>query len=203
VAKPGRGQTTSARSDVARALSWALPLSPWVYSSATLAFVTIPTHVHTGLAAPMAAGTAALIANGVSGVTQLVARARRWGPQAGTVGAVLAALGYAVTALAPSAMPLGVGLSLLIVLGCASGLLLREGLIDLEAAAPQRLRGALTGAFYTVSYIGFGLPMLLSTIGSAKAATTILAVMAVGALATAAARAARLRRNNHRQLSSA
>lgn len=196
---PGPEQTASGRPAIARALSWALPLSPWVYSSATLAFVTIPTHVHTGLAAPMAAGTAALIANGVSGITQLIARARQWGPQAGTIGAALAALGYAVAAAAPSTMPLGVGLSLLVVLGCASGLLLREGLIDLEAAAPQRLRGALTGTFYTVSYIGFGLPTLLSTIGSAEAAATILAVMAVLAFTTATARAVRLRRNTHRQ----
>jgi hypothetical protein len=111
---------------------------------------------------------------------------------------VLAALGYAVTAAAPSTMPLGVGLSLLVVLGCASGLLLREGLIDLEAAAPQRLRGALTGTFYTVSYLGFGLPMLLSTIGPAGSAA-ILAVMAALASATAASRAIRLRRDGHRQ----
>lgn len=96
-------------------------------------------------------------------------------------------------------MPLGLGLSLLVVLGCASGLLLREGLIDLEAAAPQRLRGALTGTFYTVSYIGFGLPMLLSTVGPGTADATILAVMAALALAAAASRAARLRRNTHRQ----
>jgi hypothetical protein len=85
------------------------------------------------------------------------------------------------------------------ILGCASGLLLREGLIDLEGAAPQHLRGALTGTFYTVSYIGFGLPLLLSAIGSAKAAAWILGTMAVLALATATARAVRLRRNSHRQ----
>jgi MFS family permease len=192
-------QPAPARRDVARALSWALPLSPFVYSSATLAFVTIPTHVHTGLAAPMAAGTAALIANGASGITQLIARARRWGPHAGTFGAVLAALGYAVTAAAPSKMPLGVGLSLLVILGCASGLLLREGLIDLEATAPRRLRGALTGTFYTVSYLGFGLPMLLSSIGSGNAGAMILAVLAMLALTAAATRAIRLRRVSHRQ----
>jgi MFS family permease len=198
VAARGQQPSVSARRDITRALSWALPLAPWVFASATLAFITIPTRVHTGLAAPIAAGTAALIANGASGITQLIARARRWGPQAGTFGAVLAALGYAVTAAAPSTIPLGVGLSLLVVLGCASGLLLREGLIDLEAAAPQRLRGALTGTFYTVSYLGFGLPMLLSTIGSAGSAA-ILAVMAVLASATAASRAIRLRRDGHRQ----
>src|ERR1700689_4892207 len=49
-----------------RALSWAMPLAPWVFASATLGFVTIPARVHTGLAAPIAAGVAALIVNGSS-----------------------------------------------------------------------------------------------------------------------------------------
>jgi MFS family permease len=198
-AERGQEPLGSVRQDIARALSWALPLAPWVFSSATLAFVTIPTRVHTGLAAPIAAGTAALIANGVSGLVQLIARARRWGPHTGTFGAVLAALGYAVTAMAPATIPLGVGVSLLVVLGCASGLLLREGLIDLEATAPQRLRGALTGTFYTVSYLGFGLPMLLSSVGSVEVAAVILETMTVLALVTAAGRAVRLRRDSHRQ----
>lgn len=198
-ARAGAGQSVPARQGSARALSWAMPLAPWVFSSATLAFITIPTHLHTGLAAPLAAGTAALIANGVSGLIQMIARARRWGPQAGTIGALLAALGYAVTAAAPPIMTLGLGLSLLVVLGCASGLLLREGLIDLEAAAPQRVRGALTGVFYTVAYIGFGLPLLLSMVGSAAASAMILAVMAVLASVTAISRAVRLRRVCHRQ----
>jgi hypothetical protein len=93
-------------------------------------------------------------------------------------------------------MTLELGLSMLVILGCASGLLLREGLIDLEAAAPQRVRGALTGAFYTVSYIGFGLPLLLSEV--AKGSAIILAAMAVLASATAVSRAVRLSRNSHR-----
>ncbi|HWS93981.1 MAG TPA: MFS transporter, partial [Mycobacterium sp.] len=189
---------TPARQGTARALSWAMPLAPWVFASATLGFITIPGRVHTGLAAPMAAGTATLLVNGVSGLIQVVARARRWGPQAGTAGAVLAALGYGVTALAPPAMSLVLGLPLFLVLGCTSGLCLREGLIDLEAAAPQRLRGALTGAFYVVTYIGFVLPLILTTVGSAASAM-ILCVMAVLALGTAVSRAARLRRDAHRQ----
>ena len=184
------------RQGSAWALSWAMPLAPWVFASATLAFVTMPSRVHTGLAAPMVAGIATLITNGVSALTQIVARARHWGPQAGTVGAVLAAFGYAVAAVAAPTITLGLGLSMLVILGCASGLLLREGLIDLEAAAPQEVRGALTGAFYTVSYIGFGLPLLLST--AAKCSVIILAAMAVLASATAVGRAVRLWRNRHR-----
>ncbi|HEX5256443.1 MAG TPA: MFS transporter [Mycobacterium sp.] len=181
-----------------RALSWAVPLAPWVYASATLGFVTIPTRLHTALAAPMAAGTATLIVNGVSGVVQVLARALRWGPQAGTAGAVLAALGYAIAAIAPPTLTPALGLPLLVVLGCASGLCLREGLIDVEAAAPPHLRGALTGVFYVITYVGFALPLVLTTVGSA-ASVVILSVMAVLASAAAVTRAVRLRRDSHRQ----
>jgi MFS family permease len=62
--------STPLRKGSACALSWAIPLAPWVFASATLAFVTIPTRVHTGFAAPMVAGIATLIANGVSALTQ-------------------------------------------------------------------------------------------------------------------------------------
>jgi MFS family permease len=192
-------QSTSAGRSSARALSWAIPLAPWVFASATLAFITIPTRLHTGLAAPLAAGTAALIVNGSSGLIQLVARARGWGRQSGTVAALLAALGYAAIAAAPPSMTLALGLPLLPILGCASGLSLRAGLIDLETSAPQHVRGALTGVFYAVTYIGFGLPLLLTTIGSAKDSAIILAVMAALAAGTAISRAVRLRRDSFRQ----
>jgi len=191
-------QSTPRAKSSARALSWALPLAPWVFASATLGFVAIPARVHTGLAAPMAAGIATLLVNGSSGLIQIIARAGKWGPRAGTAGAVLAALGYALTALAPATMTVTLSLPLLLVLGCASGLSLREGLIDLEAAAPQHVRGALTGMFYALTYIGFGLPLLLTTVES-DVSQAILAVMAVLASAAAVSRAARLRRDAHRQ----
>jgi MFS family permease len=192
------GPSAPARQSAAWALSWALPLAPWVFASATLGFITIPGRIHTGLAAPMAAGTAALLVNGISGLIQALARARRWGPRAGTAGAVLAALGYALTAAAPATMTSAFGLPLFLILGCASGLCLRAGLIDLEATAPQRIRGGLTGIFYVVTYIGFGLPLILTTVG-AVVSTTILAVMAVLALGTAVIRAVRLRGDGHRR----
>jgi hypothetical protein len=181
-----------------RALSWAMPMAPWVFASATLGFITIPARVHTGLAAPVAAGIAALIVNGSSGVIQLIARAGSWGPRAGTVGAALAAIAYALIAVAPPTMTLTLALPLLLILGCASGLSLREGLIDLEAAAPQHIRGALTGAFYALTYIGFGLPLLLTTVGF-SGEPIILAGMAALAASAAIFRTIRLRRNSHRQ----
>lgn len=195
---PDPGPATPSAQGVSRALSWAMPLAPWVYASATLGFVTLPTRLHTALAAPIAAGTATLIVNGVSGVVQVLARTRRWGPQTGTAGAALAAIGYVVAAMAPPTLTPALGLPLLLILGCASGLCLREGLIDLEAAAPQHLRGALTGAFYVVTYIGFAVPLLLATVDSAVS-VSILCAMAALASVTAVGRAARLRRDSHRR----
>jgi MFS family permease len=198
VATPGALPATTSRLSSTRALSWAMPLAPWVFASATLGFITIPARVHTGLAAPVAAGIAALIVNGSSGVIQMIARLGTWGPRTGIVGVALAALGYAATAMAPPTMTLAMSVALLLVLGCASGLSLREGLIDLEAAAPQHVRGMLTGAFYALTYIGFGLPLLLTSVGFGGS-QIILAVMALIAAAVAVTRALRLRRDSHRQ----
>ena len=181
-----------------RALSWALPLAPWVFASATLGFITIPARVHTGFAAATAAGAAALLVNGSSGVIQIIARLGNWGPRAGTIGAALAALSYAAIALSPPTMSLATSVALLLLLGCASGLSLREGLIDLEAAAPQHVRGMLTGAFYALTYIGFGLPLLLTSVGFGGS-QIILAVMALLAATASVTRALRLRRDSHRQ----
>lgn len=175
-----------------------MPLAPWVFASATLGFITIPARVHTGLAAPTAAGIAALIVNGASGVIQAVARIGSWGPRAGTVGAALAAVAYALIAVSPANMTLTLAVPLLLMLGGAGGLSLREGLIDLEAAAPQHVRGALTGVFYCATYIGFGLPLLLTSVGYGGT-QVILAVMAALAATAAISRVVRLRRDSHRQ----
>ena len=189
---------TAPQHGITRALGWALPLAPWVFASATLGFVTIPARVHTGLAAPVAAGLAALIVNGASGTIQVIARVGKWGPQSGTAGAVLAALSYALVAVAPPTMTMALSLPLLLILGCAAGLSLREGLIDLEAAAPQRVRGTLTGVFYSVTYVGFGLPLLLTSAGP-EITQLILGAMAVLASTAAISRTLRLRRDGHRQ----
>jgi hypothetical protein len=95
-------------------------------------------------------------------------------------------------------MTLTLAVPLLVMLGLASGLSLREGLIDLEAAAPQHIRGALTGAFYSATYIGFGLPLLLTSIGY-DGSQVVLAGMAVLAASAAIFRTMRLRRDGHRQ----
>ena len=50
-----------------------------------------------------------------------------------------------------------------VVLGCAYGLCLGQGLLDVERLAPLASRGVATGLFYVVSYSGFALPFVLNT----------------------------------------
>ncbi|MGO9925646.1 MAG: hypothetical protein ACLPLP_05720 [Mycobacterium sp.] len=69
---------------------------------------------------------------------------------------------------------------------------------DAAAAVGGAARGALTGAFYAVTYVGFGLPLILATVGSAVS-VMILAIMALLASATSVSRAVRLRRDGHRK----
>ena len=199
--RPSTDSSTSApqRRGAARAVSWAMPLAPWIFASVCLAGVSIPSRVHTTLTASLATGTATMLAIASGVVVQLVARSRGWGPQSGTVGALLAAAGYAATAAAPPVVSLWLALPLLVVLGCAYGLCLREGLVDLEAAAPQAIRGALTGAFYAFAYLGFGLPLLLTIAGPARGSALTLAGMSILATLVAVNRAIRLRQDQHRR----
>jgi hypothetical protein len=76
-----------------------------------------------------------------------------------------------------------------VVLGIAYGLCLREGLIDIETMSPARLRGTLTGVFYVVTYLGFGLPVLVVAIEPAVGAATPMLVLAALAATAAMVRA--------------
>ncbi len=163
-----------------------MPLAPWVFASATLGFVTIPGRLHTALAAPVAAGTATLIVNGVSGAVQVLARRGAGRPRlrGGRRGAAHPDPGAGRTAVR------GPGVRVRIVSARRAD---RSG--GRRAATPARRPD---GLFYVVTYIGFGLPLILASVRPGVA-TAILSGMAVLAMTAAVGRAARLRRDDHRQ----
>ncbi|GAA3171550.1 MFS transporter [Rhodococcus baikonurensis] len=127
--------------NVKGALLWALPLAPWVFASATVSFVTMTARLGDRYSGPLLPGFAAALTLGAGILVQTAARHRNWGPQAGTVGAALAALGYLLVAVGGARPALGLFIVCALVLGTAYGLCLREGLLDLESLAP-RPRGA-------------------------------------------------------------
>lgn len=179
--------------DVKGALLWALPLAPWVFASATVSFVTMTARLGDRYSGPLLPGFAAALTLGAGILVQTAARHRNWGPQAGTVGAALAALGYLLVAVGGARPALGLFIVCALVLGTAYGLCLREGLLDLESLAPPASRGALTGIFYVGTYLGFGLPVLLVVIEPTMGPSLPLVILAAVAAVVAVVRFRRLR----------
>ncbi|MFE5646249.1 MFS transporter [Rhodococcus sp. NPDC056516] len=175
------------------ALFWALPLAPWVFASATVSFVTMTARLGDRYSGPLLPGFAAALTLGAGILVQTAARHRNWGPQAGTVGAALAALGYCLVAVGGAHPTLGLFIVCALVLGTAYGLCLREGLLDLESLAPPASRGALTGIFYVGTYLGFGLPVLLVVIEPTMGPSLPLVILAAVAAVVAVVRFRRLR----------
>ncbi|MCT6734890.1 MULTISPECIES: MFS transporter [Rhodococcus] len=182
-----------AERSVAFALLWALPLAPWVFASATVSFVTMTARLGDRYSGPLLPGFAAALTLGAGILVQTAARHRNWGPQAGTVGAALAALGYLLVAVGGARPALGLFIGCALVLGTAYGLCLREGLLDLESLAPPASRGALTGIFYVGTYLGFGLPVLLVVIEPTMGPSLPLVILAAVAAVVAVLRFRRLR----------
>ncbi|MCX0274022.1 hypothetical protein NLM24_25685 [Nocardia zapadnayensis] len=67
-------------------------------------------------------------------------------------------------------------------LGCAYGIALVSGLLEVQRlAAPEEL-AALTGAYYALAYLGFLLPSLLSLLGPAAGYPVLLGGLVLAAL---------------------
>lgn len=171
------------------ALRGALPLAVWVFACATVAMVTMVERMDYRFSGPLLPGVAAAVTLVTGVAVQVAARRFEWGAWSGVMGALAAAAGFGLVALAGDAPSLALFLLAAAVLGAAYGLCLRQGLVDIETLSPRAVRGALTGVFYAVTYLGFGLPVLLVAIEPAVGETAPLVVLAVLAGAVAVWRA--------------
>ncbi|BBA97189.1 putative multidrug resistance transporter [Actinacidiphila reveromycinica] len=173
-----------------RFLRVVLPLAPWVFGSAGIAYAVTPQLVdarvgHWGLAYATALTVLTL---GTGALVQPFAK--RLGARstvlAMSAAMVLMALGMAVCALdagtrSPWLAPVGA-----LVLGAGYGIAIVSGLVEIQRIArPDDLAG-LTGVYYAAAYAGFLLPTVLAAASSVvgyPAMLLALAVLAVGCLA--------------------
>ncbi|MDN6813029.1 MAG: MFS transporter, partial [Corynebacterium variabile] len=95
-----------------------------------------------------------------------------------TVGMLLA---IAVTAAAPGAGAAWLMVPTAMVLGTAYGIMMVSGLREVQRIAPRDELGALTGVFYSLTYIGFFAPFVISLIAPH---TGHIPVFIVGAVVT-------------------
>ncbi|AHH20621.1 major facilitator superfamily transporter [Nocardia nova SH22a] len=170
----------------------ALPLALWLFTAAATAYAILPT-----LAADRVAGTPiafsaliTVITLGCGFAIQSVARRIDLPGTAriAVLSLILTTAGMAMSVYAAASLALWAVALTAAVLGCGYGIGLVAGLQEIERIArPDDLAG-LTAVFYSVSYLGFGSPVLLALLHNTfhvgyPLMFTVGAVIAAGCLA--------------------
>lgn len=165
--------------------------APWVFGSATTAFVFLPAQLSEHLRHPiLIAGLCAFLTMG-SGVViqQLAGRIR----VSAFHSMVLAAVGMALCLAVLAAAHYGWAVFLLpiaaIVMGSSYGIGMLSGLAQTQSIADPTELGAATGVFYSLTYLGFFAPFILSLLGPAVGYSTAFIIgLTVAALTAVALR---------------
>lgn len=158
-----------------------VPVAPWVFACASLAFAILPGE--TGDATVLLAGGAGALALGAGVAAQPVARRledRR--PLAASAAGLLAAMaGLGVGVLALGGGGLGLVLLAAPLFGFGYGCCLVSGLRETERIADPAELGATVSVFYALTYVGFAAPYVIDLLNGAVGDRGALAIMAAGA----------------------
>jgi MFS family permease len=168
------------------------PTAFGVFAFPTVAATLLPLLVIPDGVSVAYAGLIAGLALAASAVAAPLGRGLgRW---AAPVGSGLGAAGYALGAIAvvTTAGPLLLPTAAL--LGAGGGLCLSAGLTLTAQLAPPHTRGAMNSAFYAFAYTGFGVPLLLASVGGAIGHVTALVAFTAVPVAIALWLAVDLRR---------
>ncbi|WP_275005903.1 MFS transporter [Promicromonospora iranensis] len=149
-----------------RFLRVVVPLAPWVFGCAGCAFAVLPSLLTDRVGGyPIAfAGVMAILALGCGIGIQVVARRidTPSSARASIVALTIVGVGMALAAWASTVLSLPVGVVAAVVLGTGYGLALVAGLSEVaRIAGPGQLAG-LTAVFYSLTYLGFFVPMVLA-----------------------------------------
>lgn len=181
----------------ARFLRVVVPMAPWVFGAPALAFVVGPALVvdRTGAYRIAYAALAAVVTLSFGAVVQpLVPRlARLVGGRQAVVGLGLAAVATLLLALDVRVGSVGLALLAAALLGTAYGICILTGLVETQTLAdPERVAG-LTGIYYSLIYVGFLLPVVLSELARVtdEAVLLVLVTAACAACAVAVTRGLR------------
>lgn len=159
-----------------------LPLAPWIFTSASVAFVVIPETM-----AHQLGHWSLLYATGLTVLTlgtglAIQPAGRRLDhvhrPDAILAALVLVAIGVAVAALSVSIPSPWLGAGAAVVLGLAFGTALIAGLLELQRISDSEELAAMTGYYYSLAYLGFFVPTVLAVGQSWISLTTELVIIA-------------------------
>ncbi|MEW5811098.1 MAG: MFS transporter [Actinomycetota bacterium] len=175
-----------------------VPVAPWVFGAAGSAYAVLPALLTQHVAhAPIAfSALLCVVALGVGfGVQQAGRALGADGPHGVAIALVLLVAGMASAAWAAAAVTVPTALVAAAVLGAGYGMALLAGLQEIQRlAGPDDLAG-LTAVFYSLSYLGFGVPAALSLVAGAGVSYPVMfgagAVLAAGSLVVVMAGARR------------
>lgn len=181
----------------ARFVRVVLPAAPWIFATAGVGYAVIPL-----LEAPAMGPWALAYATGLTVLTlgigalvqPLVPRLdAATGGKSGIVGLGAMLAGLLLAAASAAALSPWLGAAAAAVLGAAYGTCLVSGLKEVQAIAGPRDLAGLTGVYYSVSYAGFLLPLLLAALAGVATYTMLLLGVAAVCLASLLAVARGLR----------
>ncbi|MET8473608.1 MFS transporter [Streptomyces sp. NPDC006422] len=167
-----------------------LPMAPWVFGAAGLAYAVMPQLVdnrvgHWGLA--YATGLTVLTLGTGAAVQPLAKKLdSRKGPRSGRAPVAAMSvmlLGTVLCAVNSAALSPWLAAAAAVALGAGYGIAVVSGLLEIQRmAGPDDLAG-LTGVYYTLAYSGFLLPTVLATLSAWLPYSVMLTAIAVVALA--------------------
>ena len=152
----------------ARGTFWltVVPMAPWVFALPTIAFAALPAEIGevNGLAI---AYSGAITAIGAFTGVLVQPVGRRFGEERGAaLGLALGVVGLGVAMVAVTTAGAVLLVIVSFLLGCGYGLCLTAGLRLIETISLPAERGALTGIYYALTYVGFAAPFLLAAVAS-------------------------------------
>ncbi|WP_370464420.1 MFS transporter [Mycolicibacterium sp. 018/SC-01/001] len=166
-----------------------VPIAPWVFGAAGSAYAVLPALLTERVAhAPIAfSALLCVVALGVGfGVQQAGRALGADGPRGVVIALLLLVAGMVCAAWAAAALTVTTALIAAAVLGGGYGMALLAGLQEVQRlAGPDDLAG-MTAIFYSLSYLGFGVPAVLSVLNGVGVSYAVMfgagAVLAAGCL---------------------
>jgi MFS family permease len=168
------------------------PAAPWVFGAGTIGFAVVPGMI-TDLGEARLLYTTAAVALTLGAGVLVQPLARRL-DTAHSARAVLVALSIVLAGLLLGILSAAVqdpwlGLAASALLGAGYGLMLVAGLLETQRIAPPSRLGALTGRYYTLSYLGFLAPTVLAFLAlwfdplGLMVAVTVLCLLSIAVVA--------------------
>ncbi|ALE07435.1 hypothetical protein AL755_21365 [Arthrobacter sp. ERGS1:01] len=160
-----------------------LPAAPWIFATAGVAYAVIPM-LESARLGTMQLGYATLLTVLTLGTGALVQPFtahinKATNGRAVLVGMAAMMAGLVIAAVNAHYLSLVAGAVAAIMLGASYGIALVSGLVEIQRIATGRDLAGLTGVYYSLSYIGFLLPMALAGLAGVASYTVLLGAVAV------------------------